>query len=96
MLPLTPSYPVNRSGGVGAPGTYGVRAETSLELFERGLELHPQSAAGMMEYARAQLMLHGEARMAEATRLYEKAAALVPADARERLDVELARAGLRD
>ena len=39
---------------------------------------------------------HGAARMAGAARLYEKAAALVPADARERLDVELARAGLRD
>jgi hypothetical protein len=49
-----------------------------------------------MEYARALLMLHGDARMGEATRLYEKAAALKPADARERLDVELARAGLRD
>jgi hypothetical protein len=42
------------------------------------------------------LMLQGDARLAEATRLYEKAAALTPADARERLDVELARAGLSD
>ena len=76
--------------------TYGVRAETSVALFERGLELHPHSPAGLMEYARALLMLHGESRMGEATRLYEKAAALEPADARERLDVELARAGLKD
>ena len=76
--------------------TYGVRAETSVELFERGLALHPDSAAALMEYARALLMLHGDSRMGEATRLYEKAAALEPADARERLDVELARAGLRD
>jgi hypothetical protein len=41
-------------------------------------------------------MLHGDSRMPEATRLYEKAAHLEPADARERLDVELARAGLTD
>jgi len=41
-------------------------------------------------------MLHGDARMGEATRLYEKAAALQPADAKERLDVELARAGLSE
>jgi len=41
-------------------------------------------------------MLHGESRMREATQWFEKAAALNPADARERLDVELARAGLRD
>ncbi|MNW09517.1 hypothetical protein D3C71_2065280 [compost metagenome] len=50
----------------------------------------------MMEYARALLMLNGESRLGEANGLYEKAAALTPADARERLDVELARAGLTD
>jgi len=87
---------IDKVGALVGRMTYGVRSETSLELFERGLELHPHSAAGMMEYARAQLMLHGESRMGEATRLYEKAAALKPADARERLDVELARVGLRD
>lgn len=76
--------------------TYGVRAETSMALFERGLALHPRSAAGMMEYARALLMLHGESRLGQATALYEQAAALKPADARERLDVELARVGLKD
>jgi tetratricopeptide (TPR) repeat protein len=87
---------IDKVGALVGRMTYGVRAETSLELFERGLELHPHSAAGMMEYARAQLMLHGESRMGEATRLYERAAGLKPADARERLDVELARAGLKD
>lgn len=87
---------IDKVGALVGRMTYGVRSETSVELFERGLELHPHSAAGMMEYARAQLMLHGESRMGEATRLYEKAAELKPADARERLDVELARAGLRD
>jgi tetratricopeptide (TPR) repeat protein len=76
--------------------TYGVRAETAIELFGRGLQLNPHSASALMEYARGLLMLEGESRMAEATRLYEKAAALEPADARERLDVELARAGLSD
>ena len=76
--------------------TYGVRAETALELFERGLSLHPNSPAALMEYARGLLMLEGDAQLAEATRLYERAAALKPVDARERLDVELARAGLSD
>ena len=87
---------IDKVGALVGRMTYGVRAETSIELFERGLELHPDSAAGMMEYARALLMLHGESRMREATQWFEKAAALKPADARERLDVELARAGLRD
>jgi len=76
--------------------TYGVRAETAVELFERGIALHPHSASALMEYARALLMLHGDSRMGEATRLYEQAAALEPADAKERLDAELARAGLSD
>ncbi|MDQ0014797.1 tetratricopeptide (TPR) repeat protein [Variovorax boronicumulans] len=87
---------IDKVGALVGRMTYGVRAEASVELFERGLELHPHSPAGMMEYARALLMLHGDSRMAEATRLYEKAAAMTPADARERLDVELARAGLSD
>ncbi|MES2246811.1 MAG: hypothetical protein V4645_06005 [Pseudomonadota bacterium] len=87
---------IDKVGALVGRMTYGVRAETSIELFERGLALHPQSAAGMMEYARALLMLHGESRLGEANGLYEKAAALTPADARERLDVELARAGLTD
>jgi cytochrome c-type biogenesis protein CcmH/NrfG len=76
--------------------TYGVRAETAIELFERSLQLNPHSASVLMEYARGLLMIQGDSRMSEATRLYEKAAALEPADARERLDVELARAGLSD
>lgn len=76
--------------------TYGVRADTALALFARGLALHPDSPTGLIEHARALLVLEGDARLAEATRLYERAAALEPLDARERLDVELARAGLHD
>lgn len=87
---------IDKVGALVARMTYGVRADTAIELFERGLELHPDSASGLMEYARGLQMLYGDGRMAEATRLYEKAAALKPVDARERLDVELARAGLAD
>ena len=87
---------IDKVGALVGRMTYGVRAETSVELFERGLELHPHAPGALMEYGRALLMLHGDARMGEATRLYEKAAAMQPADAKERLDVELARAGLSD
>ncbi|WP_225780851.1 hypothetical protein [Xenophilus sp. Marseille-Q4582] len=76
--------------------TYGVRADAAQALFERGLALSPQSAIGRIEYARALLALHGDARLAEATRLYEEAAALEPLDLRMRLDQELARQALRD
>ncbi|MBO9648727.1 MAG: hypothetical protein J7605_09455 [Variovorax sp.] len=87
---------IDKVGSLVGRMTYGVRAETAVELFERGLQLNPHSASALMEYARGLLMLHGDSCMAEATRLYEKAAGLQPADARERLDVELARAGLSD
>jgi tetratricopeptide (TPR) repeat protein len=87
---------IDKVGALVGRMTYGARAETALALFARGLQLNPHSAGALMEYARGLLMLEGESRMAEATRLYEQAAALEPADARERLDVELARAGLSD
>jgi len=76
--------------------TYGVRAETAEALFRRGLVLNPHSASGHIECARALLALHGETHIDEATKLYERAAAIEPADTRERLDQELARLGLRD
>lgn len=87
---------IDKVGALVGRMTYGVRAETSMALFERGLALHPDSPAGLMEYARGIVMLHGDARVGEATQLFERAAALKPVDARERLDVELARVGLRD
>ncbi|MDM0011077.1 hypothetical protein QTH87_01380 [Variovorax sp. J22P168] len=87
---------VDKVGSLVARMTYGARADASLALFERGLQLNPNSASALMEYARGLLMLQGESRIAEATRLYERASRLQPADAREKLDVELARAGLSD
>jgi tetratricopeptide (TPR) repeat protein len=87
---------IDKVGALVGRMTYGVRADTAIDLFERGLQLNPHSPSALMEYGRGLLMLYGDSRMAEATRLYEKASALEPADARERLDVELARAGLFD
>lgn len=76
--------------------TYGAKKEVGLRLFQEGLRLHPRSAIGMIEYANGQVMLDGDRRMPEATRLYELAAASTPADATERLDVHMARAELND
>ena len=42
------------------------------------------------------VMLEGEKRMQEATRLFEAAAASEPLDAAERLDVDMAKAELED
>jgi len=74
--------------------TYGAKKETGLRLFQQALEINPGSAIGLIEYANGLVMLEGERRMKEATRLYEQAAAARPMDATERLDVELAKAEL--
>jgi hypothetical protein len=50
----------------------------------------------MVEYANGLVMLEGDKRMKEATKLYEDAAACQPLDAMERLDVEMAKAELED
>jgi tetratricopeptide (TPR) repeat protein len=85
---------IDKVGALVGRMTYGVRADVAVEHYERGLELNPQSAIALMEYARGKLMLHGDACLGDATRLYERAAAIEPVDARERLDVELAKAGI--
>lgn len=76
--------------------TYGARQDTGLRMFQDALKLNPASAIGMIEYANGLLMLEGERKMKEATRLYEQAANSKPMDATERLDVELAKAELQD
>ena len=50
----------------------------------------------MIEYANALLMLEGDKKMKEATKLYQQAAAFNPIDAAERLDVEMAKTELED
>jgi len=74
--------------------TYGAKQETGLRLFQDGLKLNPVSVIAMIEYANGLVMLEGDRKMKEATRLYEQAAKCKPADAKERLDVEMAKAEL--
>lgn len=76
--------------------THGARKETGLKLFQDALKLHPGSAIAMIEYANGLLMLEGDKKMNEATKLYEQAANSKPMDAHERLCVELARVELID
>jgi hypothetical protein len=65
-------------------------------MFKNAIKLAPGSAIAMVEYANGLVMLEGDKRMKEAEKLYADAAAVVPADAMERLDVEMARAELED
>jgi TPR repeat protein len=65
-------------------------------LFQDALRINPASAIGMIEYANGLVMLEGDRKMREATRLYEQAAATKPVDAMERLSVILAQAELQE
>jgi len=70
------------------------KMESAIEHFETALKIFPESPIAHMEHANGLLRLFGKARIDEATRLYEAAAALRPMDAMERLDVELAKSEL--
>ena len=76
--------------------TYGARKDVGLTLFQEAMRINLESALAMIEYANALLMLEGDQKMKEATRLYQQAAAFQPFDAAERLDVEMAKAELDD
>ena len=67
-----------------------------LAHYKTALKLNPTSAIAMVEYANGLVMLEGEKRIKEATKLYEDAAACEPLDAMERLDIEMAKAELED
>ena len=76
--------------------TQGASRAAGLAMFQQALKLTPGSAIAMVEYANGLVMLEGEKKMKEAEQLYADAAACKPADAMERLDVEMAKAELED
>ena len=76
--------------------TQGASKDAGIAHYKTALKLNPRSAIAMIEYANGLVMLEGEKRMKEATKLYEDAAACEPLDAMERLDVEMAKAELED
>ncbi|RYY83995.1 MAG: hypothetical protein EOO24_38220, partial [Comamonadaceae bacterium] len=81
---------IDKVGALIGGMTYGARKETGLQLFREAMRLDPDSALALIEYANGLVMLEGEVMLAEATRLYERAAAMEPIDATTRLDIELA------
>jgi tetratricopeptide (TPR) repeat protein len=82
---------VGKVGGLVAGMTYGAKKDSALEHFQKALKLNPGSAIAHIEYANGLIVLFGKQKLDEATKLYEQAAKCQPADAMERLDVELAR-----
>jgi tetratricopeptide (TPR) repeat protein len=87
---------IDKVGSLIGGMTYGAKKDTGLKLFEEGLRLNPTSIIGLVEYANGLVMLEGDSRVQEATALYERAAAIAPMDAAERLNVALAQAELQD
>ncbi len=87
---------IDKVGSLIGGMTYGAKRETGLKLYQDALKINPSSPIGMIEYANGMVMLEGDTRMKEATKLYEQAAGSRPMDAMERLDVELAKAELKE
>jgi tetratricopeptide (TPR) repeat protein len=85
---------IEKVGSLVGGMTYGAKKDSALEHFQKALKLNPDSAIARVEYANGLILLFGQARMADAEKLYREAAACKPADAMERLDIELARAEL--
>lgn len=85
---------IDKVGALIGGMTYGAKKETGLRLFQQALAIHPHSPIAMIEYANGLLMLEGDRKLKEATRLYQQAAACKPLDATERLDIDLAKAEL--
>ena len=76
--------------------TQGASKDAGISAYKTALKLNPTSAIAMVEYANGLVMLEGDKKMKEATKLYEDAAGSTPMDAMERLDVEMAKAELED
>jgi tetratricopeptide (TPR) repeat protein len=87
---------IDKVGSLIGGMTYGAKKDVGLKLFQQALKINPASAIGMIEYANGLMMLEGDRKMKEATKLYEQAAAGKPIDAMERLDVELAKVELQE
>ena len=56
--------------------TYGAKKDSAIEHYEKALKLFPESPIAHIEYGNGLIMLFGKGKIAEATKLYEKAAAL--------------------
>ena len=82
---------IAKVGGLVGGLTYGANKDKSIEHYQMALKLNPDSAIARIEYANGIVMLFGKSRMRDAERLYEEAANCTPADATEKLDVELAK-----
>ncbi len=85
---------VDKVGALVGGLTYGAKKDAAEAHFAKALALMPDSAIAHVEYANGLVLMHGKKALAEAGKLYAKAASFEPRDAMERLDVEAALAQL--
>ena len=71
---------IDKVGALIGGMTYGAKKDTGLKLFQQALKLNPGSAIAMIEYANALVMLEGDKKMKEATKLYAHKEELVGKD----------------
>ena len=87
---------IDKVGALVGGLTYGAKKHIGVEHFETALKLNPDSAIAMIEFANGLAMMFGKARIKDAERYYEQAAACKPTDAMEWLDIELAKSELEE
>ena len=87
---------IDKVGAMIGGMTYGAKKDTGVGHFEKALKLNPDSAIARIEFANGMIMMLGKAKMKDAEKLYLDASKCKPADAMERLDVELAKSELED
>lgn len=87
---------IDKAGSLVGGLTYGASKEESIRHFKTALELNPGSAIARVEFANALAMLEGKKGVQKAIALCEEAAAMVPHDAMERLDIDLAQKELEE
>ncbi len=87
---------IDKVGALIAGMTYGAKKETGLALFKQALQLNPDSPVSLIDYANGLVMLEGEKKIKEATRLFQQVLVSQPQDSLDRLAVALARVELQD
>lgn len=82
---------VGATGHMIASVSYGARKEDCQAAFRQAIDLNPYDPGALTELANARLRCDGKKAIDEARTLYRQAAAMIPADAKEHLEVERAK-----
>ena len=84
----------DQAGGLMARMLYGATQDGATEHYEEAVRLVPDSPVVHLEYARGLEVMYGDSEKAQIVAELEKALALPPADAMQRLDLQAGKAHL--